>query len=719
MLNSHLIEKFQEVLKTEIDHVKKDLYSKGAVTLEINGGYLIGEEGDGFLYRFFVKYLERDIVSGIQGSYLDNQAWIKAIIENSNPGNDSIDIVLEKNVGNVIDGGIVNFDVTFLLQKLHDLLEEMKENPFVGNIKMIDAVFSKTSSYTEEKLIDDYNLNDDQKNSIRKALGSQVCYIWGPPGTGKTTTIGALVNECVLRGKRVLVVSHTNIAVDTALKSVMKVKNGTENSYLVVRYGYISPDRKKDLLDVYDAVDIYIKERGKYEEIEAFLKYEGCRLNKMSLSSNLMHVYKTNKKLEIPVEYVQMVDDLKKKVLLECDVLGTTISKVTIDDFFSERSCFDVVIIDEVSMVAPPQIFFIAGKAKDKVVFSGDFNQLPPVVQSKDVHVQNVLGENVFGLMEYDDPDEEFERRPILTIQYRMHPDICTIINQLYYGGRLRTDKILVENAFPSKSSACCGPLLLLDSSEMGVEAKTTANNSRENSGHVEIIFSLMEYVFDRNDESTIGIISPYRAQVRLVKKRLFEQYPDSIKSGKISVNTIHSFQGQEKDLIIIDLVDTPPVPPVFLNEMRNRHLKKLLNVAASRTKKRLLVIAHRQHFEKMTPTGDVTKFLESIDRWGTAIDARFFDEFLDESFLEGYPSTKRKMSMPQIRQEVQSTRWIQWSGRKVPILEFFEDEVLINIEKFSSNFQKLIPYYEVEAFRNSSGQWVSTLTGEMCDDTN
>jgi hypothetical protein len=86
--------------------------------------------------------------------------------------------------------------------------------------------------------------NDEQLAAIRAVCGSDVHYIWGPPGTGKTQTIGFLVAALLRRSLRVLVVSHTNVATDHAIRNAAELLLDSEDyqSGKLVRFGNISPN---------------------------------------------------------------------------------------------------------------------------------------------------------------------------------------------------------------------------------------------------------------------------------------------------------------------------------------------------------------------------------------------------------------------------------------------------------------------------------------------
>ncbi|MEW6522431.1 MAG: AAA domain-containing protein [Bacillota bacterium] len=103
-------------------------------------------------------------------------------------------------------------------------------------------------------------LNPEQQEAIVSSLGRAVSFIWGPPGTGKTVTAGRLVGVS-LRGERVLVTSHTNVAVDTALLAVLKClpEDERESGY-VVRVGPPSQRNEPELAAV--TVEALLEQRA-------------------------------------------------------------------------------------------------------------------------------------------------------------------------------------------------------------------------------------------------------------------------------------------------------------------------------------------------------------------------------------------------------------------------------------------------------------------------
>ncbi|MCP4296262.1 MAG: AAA family ATPase, partial [Proteobacteria bacterium] len=113
----------------------------------------------------------------------------------------------------------------FLYEKLIEGIGNLK--PDDCGIPLALSVFGKGESQTgrDDSVLSDSDnqLNSSQLEAIRCSLASGVSYIWGPPGTGKTHTLGLLIRECMRIGYRTLVVSTTNSAVDSIIEMIDKL----------------------------------------------------------------------------------------------------------------------------------------------------------------------------------------------------------------------------------------------------------------------------------------------------------------------------------------------------------------------------------------------------------------------------------------------------------------------------------------------------------------
>src|SRR5262249_7224361 len=127
-------------------------------------------------------------------------------------------------------------------------------------------------------------------------------------------------------------------------------------------------------------------------------------------------------------------------ILRDAMILGATCTKTYLSA--KELGQVDLVIIDEASMVLLPMTWFAAGRAKERVVISGDPRQLPPIVPTRSQAIFDVLRQDVFTAADINLSEPEFRdpRVVMLEVQHRMHPDICELISQRMYDDRLSTD---------------------------------------------------------------------------------------------------------------------------------------------------------------------------------------------------------------------------------------------------------------------------------------
>ena len=115
-------------------------------------------------------------------------------------------------------------------------------------------------------------------------------------------------------------------------------------------------------------------------------------------------------------------------------------------------------------------------------------------------------------------------------------------------------------------------------------------DNSRRNPAHAEAVADFLAEVA-RKGVADIAVVSPYRPQTRLIRDLIRRRLGRAAPSD-LEVSTIHRFQGREKRLVVIDTVDAPPGRSWFLDERRNRDFPRLLNVALSRAREQLVIVA-------------------------------------------------------------------------------------------------------------------------------
>ncbi|MCF0234894.1 MAG: AAA family ATPase, partial [Thermoguttaceae bacterium] len=419
-----------------------------------------------------------------------------------------------------------------------------------------------------------------QATAVRMATEQEITFIWGPPGTGKTTTFAQIALKHARKGNRVLMVSHSNAAVDgAALKTYELFQQKRVKSGEVVRYGYPHKKevRENDNLtsfglalkesELKDERDELLKERKKYQRTDERYKEITERLKKIR----------------------ERVLECEKEIAQHARFIATTACKSVVDSAIYSQT-FDVVIFDEASMAFVTQIALAAGLATRHFVCLGDFCQLPPITQSNTKFLKN----DVFHLCGIDNAVQKrlgHNWLCLLDVQYRMHPDLAELVNAPMYSGLLKTApktararQALAETE-PFPEHALCAT----DMGGSGAEARKTTSGSSFNIGNAFVSAALAQ-MFNKPDSPTsVGVISPYAAQSRLLNV-IARDFADETKAAPISCATVHKYQGAEKDFIIYDATAYGK-KAVMLNSRENNYANRLFNVAVTRARGKFVAV--------------------------------------------------------------------------------------------------------------------------------
>lgn len=534
------------------------------------------------------------------------------------------------------------FREQFQLKVLKNGMERIK-NHILANVLFGDE---KLKPIDEEELknfsIEFYSdkLNDKQKEAIKKSLLAEKLFmIQGPPGTGKTEVIAELAYQEAIRGKKVLISSQANMAVDNAL---MRLKHPKLYPIRRARKDYEIEDNLPtiDNLEEYSKNKIINNIQTKLDEIDTIKAY----LEKENISKKLNDVLKkyidigdydlededdyfdfksflekNSYKLEeniddywyydIQKEYISELKDysqedkniLKKQYENNINIIGATLFETGKRDFLG----VDIAIIDEVSKAMPPELILPILRAK-KVILVGDHKQLPPII--KDVSLEE-LAEEIGEDVDFDKTifEELIRKNPnhyvMLDTQYRMHHHIQNCINHFY-------DNILKCGVKNPDIEKCHGldlaknkHLIWFDTKkEKDLEEKI--GTSYINKKEVEIIKQLLEELNNeakqKNKILSVGVITFYGRQlgelIRLEKKGF---YKEPLKNGDrnysyldIKFGTVDRFQGQEREIIIVSLVRNNKDFNIGFAKKPER-----INVAFSRAQKLLVVVGNSDNF--------------------------------------------------------------------------------------------------------------------------
>ena len=284
--------------------------------------------------------------------------------------------------------------------------------------------------------------------------------------------------------------------------------------------------------------------------------------------------------------YKKNVDKLIKAIISEiidkADLIAAT--AVSSCHYFLDDTNFDVAIMDEATQVASFMSLLPLLKCK-KFILVGDNKQLQPI-EEEDISKEMNL--SIFNRL--------FEMYPevptFLPVQYRMHKSIAQIANEIFYDGKLRTSEKVAERTLSLKIGKHQFlnpkmPVVFIDTSKVAYyedEVGSGCSNTKE-AKYVTEIVSL--FIKKRIKTANIGVVTPYVKQ-----KLLINEFLENIKIKGVEVNTIHKFQGREKDIIIISFAKSKKYsfPQYKLRFIEN---ETLVNVAITRAKKKLILVGN------------------------------------------------------------------------------------------------------------------------------
>jgi hypothetical protein len=673
-------------------------------------------------------------------------------------------IAVVDDLGPNISRCVLIIDNTALLEALKERLEKVGAEGRRINTALADDAVSNhgepaprasppaSAAFTK--------LTSRQREAVRLALSNQVVYIWGPPGTGKTRTLSVLIHELFDAGKRTLICSNTNRAVDQVLLSLCRtlgIAHPAMEEGKIVRLGRVAHEQLRDKYAEFVTLDGIVARRSRdlqqrkaalesqiaanarrSERVEALLRHftefdrardgyseqeaetarlatEGKaavhrrddanrRLGELSLeiealrkagglrriflrsettistdilrakeaiagadadAARLLDLHRqarakrdtfaarrdglaqalasvdraglTTQMEALNAERQPLLNelavinkalaDIEASVMREAAVIGATVTKAYLSA--KDLPNFDVVVIDEASMVLLPALYYAIGLAKDKVVISGDFRQLPPIVPTEQKAILDEIGKDVFHaarIVASVEADQGHSRLVMLDEQHRMHESICGLISGPMYRGKLRTADAV--NARPAQvRDPVTGPLTIIDTSALWPFETQTLSFSRYNLVHALVVRNLFLRLAEAGHiggTGELGICTPYAAQAKLIR-RLIE---DEDLTGVIDAGTIHRYQGDQKTTIVIDIPESVGGGRFIGGFLQGDHPDddgtKLINVAVSRAQEHLVCVANLTYLDDRLPgSAFLRHILFRMQSSGNVIDAR------------------------------------------------------------------------------------------------
>ncbi|MDR1717491.1 MAG: AAA family ATPase [Prevotella sp.] len=421
----------------------------------------------------------------------------------------------------------------------------------------------KTDATKEEK----------QENIIDKALAAEDYFlIVGPPGTGKTSIFARQLIERFSAGKdtNILVMAYTNRAVDELCASICQAFGKSE-----------------------DECDRYIRIGAELSCGEDY---------RHRLLQNISHQADSRKEL------IQTIDRTR--------IFVGTLASITGKPELFDLKKFNVAIIDEASQILEPQIIGLL-PLFDKFIMIGDHKQLSTITLQDEN--KSKVKETILNDIELSDCRESlFERLfhvcqkqgwahayDTLTYHGRMHEDIASLVNASFYDNMLnvatdRQCKPLIYQTY-DRSDKLQSLIATKRTAFIPVRQTDNTNNSDKlNKQEADVVISLIKAILEIyrvnnmafDARKTIGVITPYRNQIALIKHKLEETEIPGL--NNIMVDTVERYQGSQRDIIILSFCFNKPYQLRFFSNLnRERTVDRKLNVALTRAREQLFMIGN------------------------------------------------------------------------------------------------------------------------------
>jgi len=492
---------------------------------------------------------------------------------------------LREDLGDQVPQGTVTSEPWFvyaaLRDRLNDVLEEHSSFPEVTRailgqqeplVRPNDNISGGILSALKELGDPAQLLNECQERALERSLTRTAHFIWGPPGTGKTVCLAQIARGAVTLGERVMVLAHSNAAVDVAMLRVADafsetaeltegrvLRVGTPQLSAVRNHPWIIPEA----VVARDQPDLIAQKNLLERQLrELIVRLWGTDTPTQDTRSGGIvgaEIERVRTELRAVEEVFRMA---RNELVALATVVGATLSRLAIDDSLWGWPA-DAVLIDETSMAPYPSVVAASIIARERVIILGDFRQLPPINIADTEDARRWLGRDAFeisGVKRRADLGEQDSRVTLLDTQYRMSDRIARIVSKLAYDNRLRTSErmksrtapVLAAEPWPHRD------LVLADTGGLAPGCYgdvAPGSYSRHNPVQAVLSWLLASTAWTAGSDETIALITPYRAQTRLLSGLIY----GSRVRQRMHAATVHRFQGGEADIVIVDLVDTYP----------------------------------------------------------------------------------------------------------------------------------------------------------------
>lgn len=451
-------------------------------------------------------------------------------------------------------------------------------------------------------------LNESQQRAVTKILAAnELAIVHGPPGTGKTTTLVQAIHALIRQDhKQILVVAPSNAAVDLLSEklheeglNVLRVGNPSRVSE---RLTALTLDHKMADHSLMREAKKLKKQANEYKTMAHKYKRSFGKAERDQRKALFDEAHRIMKDVGNTEQYI--IDDLVGRA----QVITATL--VGSNQYMIRQLTFHTVVIDEAGQALEPACWIPILKAK-KLVLAGDHCQLSPTIKSSEA-ARNGLSTTLLEKCIALHP----EAVSLLEEQYRMHEQIMGYSASVFYDNRLRAHaSVAGHTLFPGDTA-----LQFIDTAGCGFDEKlegTSSTNPEEAAlliRHLTQTVAQLSPFYTPTNFPSIAVISPYKQQLLVLNEQL-NHVPDlQPYRAAISVNTIDSFQGQERDIVYISMTRSNDRGEIgFLSDIRR------MNVAMTRARKKLVVIGDSGTLASHPFYADFVTYAEGLNAYQSA----------------------------------------------------------------------------------------------------
>lgn len=478
-----------------------------------------------------------------------------------------------------------NHPINSVFDKLANMTYKGKKIFFpvlrLGNVEKVkEAIEYIKEVYTQTKSINVFDVTLDKRRADRKIKAKRLSDFFK-----KYEEVLELkdrkdaINQVMEYQERTAAMDTYSFRVDLQLRQLELVKRKINEA------GNFTDEQALALID------------SDYEQLLQYLYYISAKhIQKLNTNQNkelydIIFNQEEETQLDSFTKYLSKTENIKKLQKIFPIIITTCISAHKLGE---PTPMFDMVIVDEASQcnTAVSLVPIIRGNA---LMLVGDPQQLNPVILLDEV-TNKKLREKYKVTEEYDYRKNSIYKtflacdsvsdEVLLRNHYRCHKKIIDFNNKKYYNSKLKICTSSKENE----------PLVYIDINNKGVGAKNTAP------AEVERIIAYAQ----ANKEKNIGVITPFVNQKKLIEEEIKNNNLKNVVCG-----TVHAFQGDEKDVVLFSTVLTEQTQSGTYNWLKNN--KELINVATSRARDKLIVLADSRNLKRLYRKDDEDDLYELL----------------------------------------------------------------------------------------------------------